>query len=190
MTSSELIELGLRDLTVVASLSSEKGLGGSFGSHWGPETARSGKSKPAVSGATASSGPLGQDDIAEHEQAASGQRAGDAPEEVALSGRAEVVDGERRDDDVEWRRRQGILQVCDAQVDAVGGEDAASLVQHRGAGIDSHEMGARVEREQTPRGLTGADAKLQDAPSIHARRRIGDCVLEFVIATKFGTDGV
>ena len=59
-----------------------------------------------------SSGPTTT--VAEHEPCAGRELGSDALEEVGLPGAVEVVDGERRDDDVKRALRERILQARDA----------------------------------------------------------------------------
>ena len=69
------------------------------------------------------------------------------------------MDGEDRDDELERAFRERVLEPLDAQVRV---HVRASDGEHRLAGVDPDEPGARMCREQPPRRLACAGAELED----------------------------
>ncbi len=116
------------------------------------------------------------DDVAEHERAAWLQHVVHAPEEIALAGPVEMVDGERRDDEVERSRRQRVLEP--AQVELGRRQSFARAGEHRLVGVDRSPARIRMLREHASRRLAGADAELERRAHVETVRRRRDALLQ------------
>lgn len=134
-------------------------------------------------------GPLWHDDVAKDETAAGREDLRYATEEVCLTGAVEVVDGECRDDEVEWAGREIILEPRDQKgVDPVGGKLVACSLQHLGAGVDARQSRRGVEFEHSPRGFARPGAEIEDTAHGDADRRAGQTFLQLVVAGDLGAD--
>ena len=63
--------------------------------------------------------PLGDDDVAQNEDAARAQSGCDTGKEIGLACRWEVMNGERGDNEIEATFRQRIFEPADPHVDAI-----------------------------------------------------------------------
>lgn len=74
-----------------------------------------------------------------------------------------MVDGERRDDEVERTVGQPILEPGDPELDAVLGQYGARAVEHLAARVDADEHRPGMDRQHAARRLAGSCSELERA---------------------------
>jgi hypothetical protein len=124
-------------------------------------------------------GITGDDDIREHENALRAEDLSHAPEEIALAGTVEVVDGERGIDEVERACRERILEPGKAKVRL--GESRARAFEHLGARVDRDEPCIGMHLADAARGLAGANAELEHVLDFEPFGRRSRPVLQLTI---------
>jgi len=81
----------------------------------------------------------------------------------------EVVDGQRRHDDVKRAGREGILQACHVQLDAIAWQHRAGPFEHLVAGVEPDQDCCGVACEHAPCRLAGPRSEVQYARRADAR---------------------
>jgi hypothetical protein len=100
-------------------------------------------------------------DVGEDEAPTGVERFGDPPEETGLAVSVELMHRERRDDEVERRFRQRILQKADEHADSVGRKCVTGDTDHSRTRVDSDEPRLGVASNNAPGRLARAAVILE-----------------------------
>jgi hypothetical protein len=125
-------------------------------------------------------GLVGNDDVAENEHPARAKRGGYAGKQESLFARWEMMQGERRDDEIEVIVRQRVLEPTYSCLDPIVRKESANRIDHGDVGIDSDEVGVRMKGEHPACRLARPDAQIEHEASVDSTCRVGDRVLEGV----------
>jgi len=129
-------------------------------------------------------GLLGHDDIREDEPAAGSEDARDPPEQIALAGPVEVVNGERRHHEIERPGRERVLESRYRQLGL--GQRRPGADQHLLAGVHADEPRVGMTGEHAPGCLARADPELEDRADVEGCARAGGLLLQLLVSGHLG----